>query len=68
MRKFGDKEKMFMQTVLATMSMPKGDSDEGEVAREVQHDSRQHKIKKIRTVDSGLQPTGYINWHHTQKL
>ena len=34
MRKFGNKEKMYMQTVLATVSMPDSDSDEDEAARE----------------------------------
>ena len=61
MRKFGNKEKMYMQTVLATVPMPDSDSDEDEAAREFQHNSRQHKKKKIGTVDSGLHPTGHVS-------
>ena len=41
--------------------MSDSDSDEGEAAREVQHDSRQHKKRKTGTVDIGLYPTGYVS-------
>ena len=61
MRKFEDKKKMYKQTILATVSMSDSDSDEGEAAREVQHDSRKHKRRKTGTVDIGLYPTGYVS-------
>ena len=61
MRKFEDKKKMYKQTILATVSMSDSDSDEGEAAREVQHDSRQHKKRKTGTVDIGLYPTKYTS-------
>ena len=54
-------EKKYIQTVLATVSMSDLDSDEGEAAREVQHNSRQHKKRKTGTVDIGLYPTGYMS-------
>ena len=60
MRKFGNKEKMYMQTVLATVPMPDSDSDEDEAAREFLPENSSTTLDNTKRRKSGQWTVAYI--------